>query len=112
MMCYSLNSPSHGLYRPPVQNYSRFRTASVFDDCSRAEARPTTHAVLFFEGGICLQYCTLRRVYVFDQAVLLLPCWTNNHCPRPGLNVVIKHYWPSYPPPLYTRHFLSSVCNF
>src|SRR6218665_876289 len=34
----------------------------------------------------------LREVFVFDQAVLLLPCWTNNHCPRPGLNVVIKSY--------------------
>src|SRR6218665_132131 len=32
----------------------------------------------------------LRQVSVFDQAVLLLPCWTNNHYPRPGLNVVIK----------------------
>jgi len=28
----------------------------------------------------------------FDQAILLLPCWTNNHYPRPGLNVVIKPY--------------------
>ena len=35
--CHSLNSPSHGLYRPPVQNYSRFRAAYVFDDCSSAE---------------------------------------------------------------------------
>ena len=31
--CYSLNSPSRGLYRPPVQNYSRFHAASFFDDC-------------------------------------------------------------------------------
>ena len=35
--CYSLNSPSHGLYRPPVQNYSRFRAVSASDDCSSAE---------------------------------------------------------------------------
>src|SRR6218665_2638703 len=34
----------------------------------------------------------LREVSVFDQTVLLLPCWTNNHFPRPGLNVVIKPY--------------------
>src|SRR6218665_3447037 len=34
----------------------------------------------------------LREVSVLDQAVLLLPCWTNNHYPRPGLNVVIKPY--------------------
>src|SRR6218665_3164724 len=34
----------------------------------------------------------LRGVYVFDQAVLLLPCWANNHYPRPGLNVVINPY--------------------
>ena len=47
-----------------------------------------------------MQYCSsFEGVSVFDQAVLL-PCWTNNHCPRPGLNVVIKHYWPSFPPPL------------
>src|SRR6218665_1131039 len=32
-----LNSPSHGLRRPPVQNYSRFCPASVFDGCSSAE---------------------------------------------------------------------------
>ena len=97
--CYSLNSPtcSRGLYRPPVQNYSRSRAVYVFDDCSSAE------------GGICLWWgqannpCStvqaLRGVSVFDQAVLLLPCWSNNHCPRPGLNVVIKQYWPSFPPP-------------
>jgi len=34
----------------------------------------------------------LGEVSVFDQAVLLSPCWTNNHYPRPGLNVVIKPY--------------------
>src|SRR6218665_813765 len=34
----------------------------------------------------------LRGASVFDQAVLVLPCWTNNHCPRLGLNVVIKPY--------------------
>src|SRR6218665_2737494 len=34
----------------------------------------------------------LREVSVFDQAVLLLPCWTNNHYHRHGLNVVIKPY--------------------
>src|SRR6218665_3376207 len=45
----------------------------------------------------CSTVQALRGV-VFDQAVLLLPCWTNNHCPRLGLNVVIKHYWHSFPP--------------
>jgi len=36
-----------------------------------------------------MQYCSgFEGVSVFDQAVLLLPCWTNNHCPRSGLNVV------------------------
>jgi len=34
----------------------------------------------------------LREVSAFDQAVLLLPRWTNNNYPRPGLNVVIKPY--------------------
>src|SRR6218665_1813368 len=38
-----------------------------------------------------MQCCSsFEGVSVFDQAVLLLPCWTNNHCPRPGLNVVIQ----------------------
>src|SRR6218665_3146593 len=32
----------------------------------------------------------LREISVFDHAVLLLPYWTNNHYPRPVLNVVIK----------------------
>src|SRR6218665_1962208 len=50
----------------------------VFDDCLSAE------------GGIylcwgqannpCSTVQALRGVYVFDQAVLLLPCWTNNYC--------------------------------
>src|SRR6218665_1502198 len=48
---------------------SRFRAVYIFDDCSNAE-----------------------RGSVFDQAILLLPCWANNHYPRPGLNVVIKPY--------------------
>src|SRR6218665_496443 len=40
-----------------------------------------------------MQYCSSAEgVSVFDQAVLLLPCYTNNHFPRPGLNVVIKPY--------------------
>src|SRR6218665_283024 len=57
------NSSSHGFYRSPVQYYySRFR----------------------------LTVQALREVSVFDQALLLLPCWTNNHYPRPGLIVVIK----------------------
>src|SRR6218665_1346213 len=60
-----------------MQNYSRFRAVHVFDDCSSAE------------GGI----------YIFDQAVLLLPCWTSNHYPRPGLNVVIKPYKLALLPP-------------
>src|SRR6218665_1245738 len=29
-----------------------------------------------------MQYCSsFEGVSVFGQAVLLLPCWTNNHCP-------------------------------
>src|SRR6218665_1557424 len=82
----------------------------VFDDCSSAEG-----GIYLRQGQAnnpCRTVLALRGVSVFDQAILLLPCWTNNHCSRPGLNVVIKHYWPSFPPPLYTRHFLSSVCNF
>src|SRR6218665_4054199 len=47
-----------------------------------------------------MQYCSsFEGVPVFDQAVLLLPCWTNNHCPRPGLNVVIKPYKLGLLPP-------------
>src|SRR6218665_3844587 len=121
-MIYSLNSPSHGLYigHPcrTIQGSARYmslmtvqalrevsvmrlrelsviwpgKDSSIVGSYTRGlRARPTTHAVLFKLGG---------GVYVFDQAVLLLPCWTNNHCPRPGLNVVIKHYWPFFPPPL------------
>src|SRR6218665_1124993 len=37
-------------------------------------------------------YSSFEGVSVFDKAILLLNCWTNNHCPRPGLNVVIKPY--------------------
>ena len=35
--CYSLNSPSHGLYnRLPMQYYSRFRTVFVFEEAGRS----------------------------------------------------------------------------
>ena len=37
-----------------------------------------------------MQDCSsFEGVSLFDQALFLLPCWTNNHCLRPGLNVVI-----------------------
>src|SRR6218665_2256008 len=40
-----------------------------------------------------MQYCSsFEGVSVFGQAVLLLPCWANNHYPRTGLNVVINPY--------------------
>ena len=102
---YSLNSPtcSHGLYRPPVQNYSRFRAVYVLMTIQALREVKYDLAWLGLASSVMrpgqqpMQYCSS---YVFYQAVLLLPCWTNNHCPRPGLNVVIKHYWPSFPPPL------------
>jgi len=53
----------------------------------------------------------LREVSVFDQAVLLLPCCTNNHYLRPGLNVVIKPYKLALLPTA-SIDFLSLVCNF
>ena len=99
---YSLNSPSHELYRPPVQNYSRSHAVYVFDDCSSAEGGNSIMEVNLSEmrpGQQPMQYFSSFEG-VSDQAVLLLPCWTNNHCSRPGLNVVIEHYWPFLPPPL------------
>ena len=40
-----------------------------------------------------MQYCSsFEGISVFSQAVLVLPCWANNHYPRPGLNVVINPY--------------------
>src|SRR6218665_451111 len=68
-----------------IVNYSRFRTASV-------QALREVSIILYVmrPGQQPMQYCSsFEGVSVFDQAVLLLPCWTNTHCPRPGLNVVI-----------------------
>ena len=90
--CYSLTSPSHGLYRAPMQNYSRFRAAYVFDDCSSTEGGTCIYLWWGQANNPCSTVQALRGVSVFKQAGLLLPCWTNNHCPKPGLNVVIKHY--------------------
>src|SRR6218665_1604142 len=46
--------------------------------------------VSIWPGQQPMQYFqALRGVSLFDQAVLLLPCWTNNQCLRPELNVVI-----------------------
>ena len=40
-----------------------------------------------------MQYCSsFEGVSAFDQAVLLLPCWTSYLDPRPGLKVVVKPY--------------------
>src|SRR6218665_3734774 len=69
------------------------------------EARPTTHAVLTVQA--------LRGVSVsFDQAVLLLPCWTNNHCPRPGLTVVIQTLLALLPTASIDKAFLVISMQF
>src|SRR6218665_2529502 len=62
-----------------MQYYSRFCTASVFDDCSRAEARPTAHVMrpgqqpmLYcssFEGGVCLR-SSCSSITLLDQQSL------------------------------------------
>ena len=88
--CYSPNSPSHGLCRHP---------------CNTIQG-----------SAWCLSFMTvqaLREVSVFAQAVLLLPCWTNNHYPRPGLNVVIKPYKMALLPTASTdKAFLVIVMQF
>src|SRR6218665_3954902 len=90
---------------PSLMTVQALRKVSICDEVRRGERDP----VVLGSGQQPRQYCSsFEGVYVFDQAVLLFPCWTNNHCPRPGLNLIIKHYWPSFPPPLQTRHFLSS----
>src|SRR6218665_1402482 len=37
-------------------------------------------------------YLSFMTVQALRGGLLLLPCWTNNLCLRPGLNVVIKPY--------------------
>src|SRR6218665_1193791 len=75
--CRTIQGPARCISLMTVQ---ALRDVSICD-----EAKPTTLAALFK---------LLRGVFVFDQAVLLLPCWTNNHCPRSGLNVVIQTIGP------------------
>src|SRR6218665_310746 len=72
-----------------MQNYLRFRAVSVFfDDCSSAEGGIQ---LSIWPGQQPMQHCSsFEGVSLFDQAVLLLPWWTNDHCLRPGLNVVKK----------------------
>src|SRR6218665_33937 len=36
--------------------------------------------------------CSVRYLFLKKQAVVLLPCWTNDHYPMPELNVVINLY--------------------
>src|SRR6218665_3340822 len=86
---------------PSLMTIQALRKVSICDEVRQYWQHYCT--VLYSTGstgnpGSTVQ--ALRGVYIFDQAVLLLPCWTNNHCPRPGLNVVIKHYWPSFLLPL------------
>src|SRR6218665_377426 len=60
----------------------------------------------------CSTVQDLRGVSVFDQAVLLLPCWTNNHCPRSGLNVVIQTLLALLPTTSIDKAFLVIAMQF
>src|SRR6218665_1371656 len=61
----------------------------------------------------CSTVQALRRVSGFDQAVLLLPCWTNNRFPRPGLNGVINPYkLAHFPTASVDKAFLVIVMQF
>jgi len=54
-------------------------------------------------------YSRFCAVSVFDEtscSSIRLPCWTNNHYPMPGLNVVINLFKLALlPTPLQKRHF-------
>ena len=76
---YSLNSPSHGLYRPLVQNHSRFRAVYAFDDCSSIEGgiylcvRPGQQPMQFcsnFEGG-CVSLVKLFFYYLVVPPIIV-----------------------------------------
>ena len=75
--CYSLNSPSHGLYRPPVQSYSRFHAASVFDCSSseegiylwRGQANNQCSTVQALRGVICV-WSSCSSTTLLDQQSL------------------------------------------
>src|SRR6218665_3015870 len=54
------------------------------------------------------QYLSLMK-----KAVVLLPCWTNNHYPMPGLNVEINLYKLALlPTPLQTSRFNRQSVTF
>ena len=55
---YSPNWPCHGLYRPPMQFYSRFRTVSGFD-----ETRPFLY--LSLRGWTATTACSPARLRAF-----------------------------------------------
>jgi len=73
-----------------MQYYSRFRTVSVFHvrSFSYYLFRPGQHPMQY--------YSSFGWASVFDETrffyYLNLPRWTNNHYPKPGLNVVINPY--------------------
>src|SRR6218665_3268629 len=109
-----LNSPSHGLYRPPVQNYSRFHAVYVFNDCSSAEGG----ICLMMEGQQLMQYCSSFEVGIRHLIKLFFYYLVGptNHVPglgpRPGLNVVIQTLLALLPTASIDKASLVIVCNF
>ena len=115
-----------------MQYYSRFSAASVFD-----ETRPFFYYLIGpgqqpmqycsnVEGGICLWWdqasfpltCWTRPIThallpIQAWAILLLPHWTNNYYPRPGLKVEINPYkFTLLPTKSKDKAFLAIVIQF
>src|SRR6218665_3037073 len=73
-----------------------FITAHLLHHCTLKQAlhevtRATAAASLLYVSPSWWDF-TLAREYLSLITVLVLPCWTNSHHPKPGLNVVIKPY--------------------
>jgi len=75
-----------GLFKKQLKTFFIYSAWPIYQQHSQSglTARPLMpYYSSFGAQGICLWR---------NQAVVLLPCWTNNHYPMAGLNVVINLY--------------------
>src|SRR6218665_2655474 len=68
-----------------------------------------THQAMSSIGHLCSTIQGSAPLSLKKQAVVLLPRWTNNHYPVPGLNVVINLNKLALLPPLYRKGILVTL---
>src|SRR6218665_371729 len=77
------------------------------------EVTPQIHLAMGSKDHPCSTiHGSMRHLSLMRPAVVLLPLWTNNHYPMPGLNVVINLYkLACLPTPSIDKAFQKTIGN-